>query len=119
MKILILQDDINRVRIFNERLKDHQVFITDNADVAIQKLNQDIFDYCFLDHDLGNLQMQWDENNCGMKVVDHMVTIPQRLRHTRICIHSYNAPRARIMLDKLTQCGLIAQYTPGAWLIIS
>ena len=68
MTVLILEDDVNRIAQFKRALKDHKLYITDDANEAINFLKKHNFDYIFLDHDLGGLQNEWDEENCGMVV---------------------------------------------------
>lgn len=117
MKILILQDDINRINIFNKKLKNeyNTINITDRAGQAIQYLKNNKYDYCFLDHDLGGLQMQWNEQDCGMVVVDYLCKTKINI-DTMICVvHSYNNVRGPIMAQKLQSVGYKATYHPGVW----
>lgn len=116
MNILILEDDENRIRIFKHKFKKHWVITTDIASQAIKYLQTTVFDYIFLDHDLGGQQMQWDEQNCGMVVVDYMCNNLLSNKNKVICIvHSYNTPRGIVMKQKLQQVGYLADYMPGVW----
>ena len=61
VKILILEDDKNRIDVFKKNLDGiEDIYITDYANQAISWLESIEFDYIFLDHDLGGLQMEWD-----------------------------------------------------------
>lgn len=116
MNILILEDDESRVKVFKSKFSKHQLFITDSAVQAIKYLQNNIFDYIFLDHDLGGKQMQWDEQDCGMLVVDYMCNnLISNKSHVICIIHSYNSPRGIIMKQKLKQAGYLADYMPGVW----
>lgn len=114
MRILILEDDINRIRIFKQKLKDQIVDITDDANKAIQYLKTNIYDFCFLDHDLGGLQMQWDEQNCGMVVAKYLSNLEKPLLDMGCIVHSYNNVRGPIMVQQLCKAGYKANYQPGA-----
>ena len=115
MRILILQDDIQRINIFKHKLNNQIVDISDDANAVIQYLKLNTYDYLFLDHDLGGLQNQWNEQNCGMVVVNYLINLNPILNNMICIVHSYNYPRGMQMNDKLTQAGYTSTYSPGAW----
>lgn len=118
MKILILEDNPERMKYFKEKFKNNADIIhTEYSETAITYLKQVEFDIVFLDHDLGGKQMDWEEENCGMNVVDWLVENIGNLKYNpEIIIHSFNFVRSEIMLDKLLKSGYTARYIPGYWL---
>lgn len=95
MRIFILEDSQERIKQFNRAFIGHELFITDNATVAINKLKSQKFDLIFLDHDLNGLQMEWREDNNGLMVA-------REIPSTKNCdsmtiIHSCNTPAAIAM----------------------
>ena len=53
MKILILEDDPERVKKFRQQLIGNEVTVVDQAPACIEHLRNSTFDLLFLDHDLG------------------------------------------------------------------
>jgi hypothetical protein len=96
MKILVLEDDTYRATFFMERFCDADLFMTEKADVAIEYLENNFFDYIFLDHDLG------ENNGCGADVAAYLSNNPENPNNeTTIVIHSWNVPAAKAMKGKL------------------
>jgi CheY-like chemotaxis protein len=96
MKVLILEDDTYRARFFIEQFGNHALTITENADEAINYLEEEVFDYLFFDHDLG------DGNGCGADVAGYLNSHPTNLNNNaNIIIHSWNVPATKAMLNKL------------------
>ena len=96
MKILVLEDDSYRVTFFIERLCDSDLYITENANRAIDYLEDNVFDCIFLDHDLG------ENNGCGADVAAYLANNPDNPNNdTDVIIHSWNVPAAKAMKDKL------------------
>jgi len=96
MKILILEDDGGRVNTFIEKFYVHDLTITENSYDAIDLLNQRVFDYIFLDCDLG------DRNGSGLDVSAFLQSHQDNLNNqANIIIHSWNAPAAENMLKDI------------------
>lgn len=96
MRILILEDDGSRVRFFIERFGKHDLSITENASRAIKYLEDYVFDYIFLDNDLGS------GNGEGIDVADYLQYNPDNLNNKAIIVvHSWNVPAVRTIQDKL------------------
>ena len=113
VKILILEDDKNRIDVFKKNLDGiEDIYITDYANQAISWLESIEFDYIFLDHDLGGLQMEWDEENCGMTVAKYLNKHPQR--KANVIIHSLNTHRAKEMEHLIEG----SQHIPFVWNLI-
>ena len=98
MKILILEDDGHRINTFVEALHRHDLTITECSYDAIDHLEQAVFDYLYLDHDLG------DGNGVGTDVSSYLRLHPDNPNNnTNIIIHSWNVVAAKNMLADLPQ----------------
>ena len=102
MRILILEDDSFRITTFIEKFCDHDLVITENAKEAINHINTDVFDYMFLDHDLGY------HNGNGYDVALHLSNNPQNPNNKAlIIIHSWNTPAVKSMAGLLYNARVI------------
>lgn len=114
MKILILDDDMNRHIIFNRKLIGHLVTNVTTAKEAIYKLQTESFDIVFLDHDLGGeIFVSSSHENTGYSVAKWLSELKDR-QPERIIIHSLNPVGASNMKSILTN----AEVIPGAWNLI-
>ena len=112
MKILVLDDDHGRLKIFRKNIEERlHVFNANYVETSKDAidclaLNPD-YDYIFLDHDLGveghpnGTGMIWDDGNNGMLVVDWLIN-NNYSKVSNIIIHSWNIVRAREMEQKLS-----------------
>lgn len=114
MKILILEDDLQRIELFQQALAHlgHDVAVFEKADDATAELYADSdYDLIFLDHDLGGESFvdsrrddtgaavaRWlaDEDTCEGKMYSRGVSI---------VIHSMNPVGQRTMLSTLQDAG--------------
>ena len=66
-KILILEDDDNRILIFkrNYSFCGYELVFVKHSNEAIEQLKNNKFDFIFLDHDLNGKQMNFDPEDCG------------------------------------------------------
>ncbi len=105
MRILILEDDIDRMEVFYSKLaNDHTVVWVDTASQAIGYLGRGDFDVVFLDHDLGGeVFVNQADANTGSEVVRWMVSTDTLLSRPTVVIHSLNFPAARSMEDSLNR----------------
>ena len=92
LKILVLEDDANRIEVFKEKLKGHDVYFFDQAEDAINafKLFTDKpWDIVFLDHDLGGQVFVPSSNpNTGYAVAKYMEE--NDVEAKQVIIHSMN-----------------------------
>lgn len=96
MKILVLEDDSFRITTFIEKFCNHDLTITEKAKDAVEYLDNERFDYIFLDHDLGN------GNGTGSEVASFLYHNPDNPNNNaKIIIHSWNRPASDSMMDKL------------------
>ena len=92
MKILVLEDDRFRAQFFIEGFGRHELTITESAYTAIDHIKREIFDFIFLDNDLGA------DNGEGRDVARFLQNNPDNLNnHTTTVIHSWNSPAAQEM----------------------
>jgi len=123
--ILFLDDDPHRAVLAYNRMseKDRDKTIwCKTAEEAIITL----WDYrgqlerVYLDHDLGNEDyMNTKREDCGMEIIRHLEKMENKcpkelnkLKQTKIIIHSWNSHAAPIMRDRLLKLGLDAIWVP-------
>ena len=104
MKILIVEDDMERMKVFRWMFEDHKLYTTDKADEAIYLIDDIRYDYIFLDHDLGGKEagyMHHMEPNTGYRVCKY---IPESVnKNTPILIHSWNPYGSDLMFKFLRE----------------
>jgi len=100
MRLLMLEDDPERVKHFYEMFEDQCLVIVNSADDAISFVTTSKFDAIFLDHDLGGkTYVDSDNKNTGYQVAK---VIPQSINSTTpIIIHSWNGVGAKRMQNAL------------------
>ena len=111
MNILILEDNQERIKLFNNLRSEHTVTITEFAHEAIRLLKANKYDMVMLDHDLGGQEMVPSGPGTGYEVADFL-SKNEHLKPERIIIHSFNAPGSQNMMKALPE----AQWIPGIWL---
>lgn len=110
-RILILEDDLERVRKFRAGLVGNEVEVVATSASAIHLLSTKDFDVVFLDHDLGGKVMQASGKETGYEVAKWLAANPDR-QPPQIIVHSFNPAGAANMLSVLSD----AVYEPGIWL---
>jgi CheY-like chemotaxis protein len=105
-RILILEDDPNRMEIFRDAFKDrHEIVHVDNARVCIDFLKNDNPDVLFLDHDLGGqTYVAESDANTGSEVVRFLTSNACRWAGP-IVVHSCNTIAAQAMEHDLRMAG--------------
>jgi CheY-like chemotaxis protein len=111
LKILILEDNPDRIKKFKRRLIGNVVTIVETAQEAIDRLREDEWDLLSLDHDLGGEEMVPSGPGTGWEVAKWLETNPER-KPGRILLHSFNGPGRANMLACLPG----AEDCPGWWL---
>lgn len=112
-KILILEDDLERTKIFQKNLIGHEVCIIDTVAEAIQKLKEEDWTDLFLDHDLGGKVMVPSGPETGWEVAKWLSENPER-QPNQIILHTFNGPGRANMKALLPQ----AIEAPGVWLTL-
>ncbi len=90
MKVLFLDDDLQRHKIFMPNAIGHQVTQVYGVGDAIEALKGERFDVAYLDHDLGGRQMVEEREGTGTIVAEFIATMPEASRPKTVVIHSYN-----------------------------
>lgn len=110
LRILILEDDPNRVKKFTQALIDHEVSVTDSSKVCIELLKTKKFDVLMLDHDLGGEVYVKSGENTGYEVACFLEENPDK-QPTQIFIHSLNGVGAQKMNAAIPK----ARHVPFLW----
>lgn len=111
MKILILEDNQERIDAFKKKFKEHVLTVVEHAHECIRELKGNSFDQIFLDHDLGGTSINFDPEDCGTLVAEYLEKNPIE---TPIIIHSFNVTASYRMMQILR--GHNVSYAPGIWL---
>ncbi len=89
-KLLFLDDDEYRIKIFREKMvgSGYEIYITKTVSETLAQLTHQSFDLVSLDHDLGGEQMVASHSNTGHEVAKFIATMtdPPKL----IIVHSFN-----------------------------
>ena len=89
IKILIVEDDDERIHWFRQEFGDFSLTIVKTAQAGISYVENEKFDIIFLDHDLGNrIFVDSEDLNTGYQVAK---VIPKsKNSNTPVVVHSYN-----------------------------
>lgn len=111
MRVLVLEDNKDRRRIFKRSLLGHDGAIVETAQDAIEALEAETWDILFLDHDLADQAYMPSGPGTGYEVAEWLSRNRERLP-ARVYIHSYNEKGRAKMLEVLPE----AVVAKGAWL---
>jgi CheY-like chemotaxis protein len=113
VRILVLEDDPARTKLFQRALIGHDAQFVTTAWEAIQRLQElGPWDAVFLDHDLGGqAYVPSDEPETGCAVARYLREHPER-RPARILVHSLNESGRKLMLAMVP--GSVG--CPGVWM---
>lgn len=113
MRILFLDDDLMRHKLFREELanRGHIATHVETADRAIQELSNNKFDLVYLDHDLGDKTFVPSEGSepTGYTVALFMAKGSDR---ARVVVHSYNPAGAQKIVQHLDDAGFKVDWRP-------
>lgn len=113
-RVLVLDDDYNRQKKFKQKLIGFDVVQVTTSKSAIAHLENEKFEYVFLDHDLGGEAFVPSGANTGYEVAQWLKLHPDK-QPQHIVIHSYNPVGRKAMMALLPQ----ATECPGAWDLIT
>lgn len=89
MRIFVLEDEEFRVKFFVERFRRHELKVANNSTDAINYLIEIVFDYVFMDNDLG------EGNGEGVDVAKFLKeNYKNSNNHAVIVVHSWNSAAA-------------------------
>ena len=112
MKILFLDDQKSRHRIFRRRFKHHDLFMAFTSDEAKELLRKHSpFDEVFLDHDLGGYYLPSDETS-GYEVAKYITSMGKEAQPKHVTVHSWNEQGAIKMVQALSEAGIDVVYEP-------
>ena len=103
MKILIVEDDKERIKWFQSHLIGHLLTVTDKVDIAKVLFSEHEYDLAFLDHDLADedYRDQDREEENGSALARFLFENPQVAEKTSFVIHSLNQNGVARMLSYL------------------
>lgn len=102
MKLLVLEDSLSRIKYFIEKFCNCDLILTENANSAIEYLEDEMFDCIFLDNDLG------DGNGAGADVAAYLYQHPDNPNNNaEIIVHSWNMPAVAAIIGKLPQARFV------------
>lgn len=106
MKILFLDDDLNRCKKVRQECVGHTLTIVHTVNEAKQALDSDVFDLISLDHDLGEKQMCASDADSGYEVARHLCNIANSNKLAVVLIHSMNPAGSENMYTLLSRHGI-------------
>lgn len=113
MRILILEDNVNRFQSFEQNLfcdhMDEVEWVKTPLD-AIEKLKGETYDYLFLDHDLYGKVYVPSGPDTGYEVASWLFINADKMPRT-VILHTLNSDGAHNMQQKLQD----SLYCPGIW----
>ena len=112
MKILVLEDNLERQEQFKKNLAGHNVEITDSSKTTIEKLVSGKYEILFLDHDLGNQVFVESGENTGYEVAKFLEANNQFMP-SNVIVHSLNTNGVQNILGALP----LAIHIPFAWTV--
>ncbi len=113
MRILIIEDNDQRIKVFKRELIPNELFIFTDAAPGIEFMKNDSegIDLLMLDHDLGGTM--WADpsgENTGSAVVRWMIANKPKI--SSIIIHSHNVVEAKNMFTDLSKAGYAVDLMP-------
>lgn len=113
MKILFLDDSIERIKVVKDYLgkKPNVLHIAESAPQAISFLKKHSpYDIVMLDHDLHDVNIIGEKT--GFAVAQHITTMDKSILPKRIVIHSMNPVGAQRMKTLLNINGIKSELVP-------
>jgi len=110
IKILILEDNLERQEQFKNNLIKHDVELADSAKDTINLLTNEKWDVLFIDHDLGGQVYVPSGENTGYEVAKFLEANKQHMPKN-IIVHSLNSVGAKNILAALPN----AIHIPFVW----
>lgn len=114
--ILILDDDKERLRAFQQNLVGNALTLVSTAQDAINQLKLYKFAIIFLDYDLDlNGRLDINRTGTGMDVVNWIIAHKHLFLRAHFIIHSLNPLGGPLMTATLKTAGLSAEAMPEVW----
>ncbi len=120
MRVLVLDDDDIRHEQFKVNLEGHDVVHVHTVEEAGNALAAEKFDLVYLDHDLNDhgYESKGDTSYgrrelTGFEVARYIAQYLAPQKHpTKVIVHSWNPPGARMMVAVLRDVGIPVTYEP-------
>lgn len=93
MRILILEDDENRIVKFRENFIGCELYITKDPNLANEWITKHSFDWIFLDHDLEDWHYEKDctsNETTGLCTAEFLGNNPDYSKGATVVVHSLN-----------------------------
>jgi CheY-like chemotaxis protein len=101
MRVLILEDDLERRKLFSRALRGVSIIMmVDCPDMCIDLLGKSQWDVLFLDHDLGGKAYTPSDDSSGYKVAEWLAGNPNHMPG-KVFIHTMNGAGADNMARAL------------------
>ena len=110
MRVLILEDNGERVLQFMRNLMEHTVVITTNSSECISLLQNGVWDVLYLDHDLGGQQMVESGLGTGQEVTKWLKENSD-FKPKAVILHSANPDGVKAMRFDIPDAIVV----PFAW----
>lgn len=121
MKILFLDDDLNRHQIFKQNLPGIDIDQAFSAKDAIEKINKNTYNVVFLDHDLSEHHYRDESSNddeTGQMVAKYISNNKEKFPNdVVIVLHSLN-PVGRAEMKKILKNFPCVVDKPFAWMYV-
>ena len=114
-RVLILDDDEDRHVAFRKKYPTAELTHVYTSKEAIKKLENESFDWVFLDHDLGGQMMVKSGDDTGYEVANWMSEHIDRLPTKGILLHSLNPVGRKNMMNVLRRVDIDVYDRPGYW----
>lgn len=102
MKVLFLDDNLQRRITAKSFFSDCHIVIVETAEQAIEAIDKHSpFDVVYLDHDLGGQVFVPSDEKSGFSVAQHLAKLNKKKLPTKVVIHSFNPVGAKKMYDEL------------------
>jgi hypothetical protein len=119
MKILFLDDAIERYFSFLRNNIGAEITWVPSAMIAIERLKEEAYDLVFLDHDLNEEHYltypDYIYEGTGKEVVKYIIDNARKFSKTKFYCHSLNFGGRNSMINSLRAAGLKAVDAPWAW----
>lgn len=115
-KVLILDDMEERHIAFKKKYKiDYNITSVYTAAEAIKALQDQKWDFVFLDHDLGGTMLVPSGKETGYEVAEYIANNPETIPNEKIILHSLNFDGRRNMINVLRNVNIEVLDYPFAW----
>jgi CheY-like chemotaxis protein len=117
MKILIVDDSLERIKTFQQGNTNHNVYTATTVVDALTLLSLTKFDIILLDHDMSDISYTNQSGVGEGQAIVNTIIKKQLNKEANYIIHSLNPVGREMMYTKLKDSGFKVEKSPFAWLI--